>query len=44
MALVSETALLGAHHPLHDEISALAAAVASPEKPGCESQDLFSSF
>jgi len=31
MALVSETALLGAHHPLHDEISALAAAVASPE-------------
>jgi len=31
MADVSETALLGGHHPLHNEISALATAVASPE-------------
>ena len=31
MADVSETALLGGHHPLHDEIGALAFAVASPE-------------
>lgn len=34
MALVAETALLGGQHPLHDEISALAIAVASPELPG----------
>lgn len=33
MALVAETALLGGQHPLHDEISALAIAVASPETP-----------
>ncbi|CAK8997062.1 unnamed protein product [Durusdinium trenchii] len=31
MALVSETALIGGFHPLHPEISELAAAVASPE-------------
>mmetsp|Transcript_34045 Transcript_34045/g.41928 ORF Transcript_34045/g.41928 Transcript_34045/m.41928 type:complete len:109 (+) Transcript_34045:711-1037(+) len=31
MQNVSELALLGGHHPLHDEIGALARAVASPE-------------
>ena len=34
MALVSETALIGGFHPLHPEISELAAAVASPEQLG----------
>lgn len=33
MARGAETALLGWQHPLHDEISALAIAVASPETP-----------
>mmetsp|Transcript_83656 Transcript_83656/g.116270 ORF Transcript_83656/g.116270 Transcript_83656/m.116270 type:complete len:112 (-) Transcript_83656:198-533(-) len=31
MQNITETALLGAYHPLHNEIGALAAAVANPE-------------
>ena len=34
MQNITETALLGAYHPLHNEIGALATAVANPENRG----------
>lgn len=41
MQNITETALLGAYHPLHNEIGALAAAVANPENHGIKTKDLW---
>lgn len=41
MQNITETALLGAYHPLHNEIGALAAAVANPENHGIKTKDFW---